>query len=94
MIQSKMIYFNNEFEFTFEPIEETKYFDFWRLYYTAFSRAKNLLILTASERSGRGREPSRFFDFVYDVLPNWRNFDTEIACISYDKALRAGNFYY
>ena len=70
---------------SFEPIEETKYFDFWRLYYTAFSRAKNLLILTASERSGRGREPSRFFDFVYDVLPNWRNFDTEIACISYDK---------
>jgi DNA helicase-2/ATP-dependent DNA helicase PcrA len=32
----------------FEPFENIKYYDFWRLYYTAFSRAQNLLVLTAS----------------------------------------------
>ena len=33
----------------FEPYDQTKYFDFWRLYYTAFSRAQNLLVLTCDE---------------------------------------------
>ena len=33
----------------FEPYEVTKFFDFWRLYYTAFSRAQDLLILTCNE---------------------------------------------
>lgn len=69
----------------FEPLDETKYYDFWRLYYTAFSRAKNLLVLTASEKSGRGREPSRYFDFIYEGLRDWKEFDTELACIKYDK---------
>ena len=31
---------------SFEPLESTKFFDFWRLYYTAYSRAQNLLVLT------------------------------------------------
>ncbi len=69
---------------TFEPLEDTKFFDFWRLFYTGFSRAKNLLVLTASERSGRGREPSSFFDFIYNPLPDWKGNDTELACIDYD----------
>lgn len=30
----------------YESLSETKYFDFWRLYYTAFSRAESLLVLT------------------------------------------------
>ena len=30
----------------FEPMSDIKYFDFWRLYYTAFSRAQNLLVLS------------------------------------------------
>jgi DNA helicase-2/ATP-dependent DNA helicase PcrA len=33
----------------YEPYDQTKYFDFWRLYYTAFSRAQDLLVLTCNE---------------------------------------------
>ena len=35
----------------FEPYSDIKYFDFWRLYYTAFSRAKDVLILACGGRS-------------------------------------------
>lgn len=31
----------------YEPEEDIAYFDFWRLYYTAFSRAQNLLVLAS-----------------------------------------------
>ena len=34
----------------FEPMEKTKLFDFRRLYYTAYSRAQNLLVLSCPER--------------------------------------------
>ncbi|MBP3674133.1 MAG: UvrD-helicase domain-containing protein [Oscillospiraceae bacterium] len=36
----------------FEPREQISTFDFWRTYYTAFSRAQNLLVLTAREDTG------------------------------------------
>ena len=42
----------------FEPYEVTKFFDFWRLYYTAFSRAQDLLVLTCDENK---RTPSKYF---------------------------------
>jgi len=50
----------------FEPNELTKYFDFWRLYYTAFSRAQDLLILTCNEDK---RTPSMYFREIYEELP-------------------------
>lgn len=57
----------------FEPIERIKYFDFWRLYYTAFSRAQNLLVLMTAERyKGHGQAPSRYFHDLYQALPTWR----------------------
>jgi DNA helicase-2/ATP-dependent DNA helicase PcrA len=56
----------------FEPLEHTKDFDFRRLYYTAFSRAQNLLVLTCLEKHGRGRSPSKYFAEYYDALPSWR----------------------
>lgn len=61
----------------FEPVDLIKYFDFWRLYYTAFSRAQNLLILTCKEKSGRGQEPSKYFKGIYEKLPYYYddNFD-------------------
>ncbi len=37
----------------FEPLADIKFFDFWRLYYTAFSRAQNLLVLAAKKRDGK-----------------------------------------
>ncbi len=49
----------------FEPYEMTKYFDYWRLYYTAFSRAQDLLVLTCNEDK---RTPSMYFREVYEDL--------------------------
>lgn len=50
----------------FEPLDRIKYFDFWRLYYTAFSRAKDYLILTsASDKETQGK----CFDGIYEELP-------------------------
>ncbi len=52
----------------FEPIEDIKYFDFWRLYYTAFSRAQDLLVLSAKD------ECSRYFGGIMSSLPDIRAF--------------------
>lgn len=58
---------------TFEPLEETKHFDFNRLFYTAYSRAQNLLVLSCAEKKGRGRCPSKYFADYYGELPSWRD---------------------
>ena len=57
----------------FEPLEETKNYDFWRLFYTAFSRAQNLLLLTCQEKTTGKRVPSKYFKPVYDQVCTWRN---------------------
>ena len=49
----------------YEPYDQTKYFDFWRLYYTAFSRAQDLLVLTCNENK---RTPSLYFEDLYKEL--------------------------
>lgn len=49
----------------FEPYDEMKFFDFWRLYYTAYSRAQDLLILTCDENK---RTPSKYFTDLYSEL--------------------------
>lgn len=56
----------------FEPYESIKYYDFWRVFYTAFSRAQSLLVLTADEGGrGLGREPSKYFEQVYNEVPEY-----------------------
>jgi DNA helicase-2/ATP-dependent DNA helicase PcrA len=57
----------------FEPLDLTKHFDFRRLFYTAFSRAQNLLVLTCQEKNGRGQTPSKYFLDCYRSLPTWRD---------------------
>ncbi|QFZ91275.2 ATP-dependent DNA helicase [Synechococcus elongatus PCC 11802] len=57
----------------FEPLELTKFFDFRRLFYTAFSRAQNLLVLTCLEKQGRGQTPFKHFLDFYRELPYWRD---------------------
>ncbi len=57
----------------YEPIEQTKYYDFWRLYYTAFSRAQNLLVLAGHEHSGPSALPSHEFRDIWDSTPSWRS---------------------
>lgn len=56
----------------YEPLEQTKYFDFRRLYYTAFSRAQNLLVLACQEKQGRGLAPSKYFAEHFRGLPSWQ----------------------
>ena len=55
----------------FEPLDKIKFYDFWRLYYTAFSRAQNLLVLTCDEKEGRGKRPSKYFEWIYKKLPDF-----------------------
>lgn len=62
MLQIESHYFKRP---AFEPYDQTKYFDFWRLYYTAFSRAQDLLILTCNEDK---RTPSNYFREQYSEL--------------------------
>lgn len=59
----------------FEPVDRIKGFDFWRLFYTAFSRAQNLLVLAAQEKQGRGKSPSKYFERLFYQLPSWRAVD-------------------
>ncbi|RMS94038.1 MULTISPECIES: ATP-dependent helicase [Pseudomonas syringae group] len=66
----------------FEPLESIKNFDFWRLFYTAFSRAQNLLVLASQEKKGRGRSPSKYFERLFYELPSWR--DVDLAALSYE----------
>jgi len=66
----------------FEPLALTKFYDFWRLYYTAFSRPQNLLgLITREERNkpkknqsvGDLKIPREYFRPVYSKLPGWRS---------------------
>ena len=60
----------------YEPYDDMKYFDFWRLYYTAFSRAQDLLVLTCDETD---KCPSGYFRDLYDELPNARSKEFNIS---------------
>lgn len=66
----------------FEPLDRIKNFDFWRLYYTAFSRAQNLLVLAAQEKQGRGKSPSKYFERLFYELPIWR--DVDFSALTFD----------
>lgn len=66
----------------FEPYDAIKYYDFWRIFYTAFSRAQKLLVLTADEGGkGNGKEPSKYFEDVYNLLPDYWNTDIDYSKI-------------
>jgi DNA helicase-2/ATP-dependent DNA helicase PcrA len=66
----------------FEPYDIIKYFDFWRLYYTAFSRAQNLLVLTAN---GSGRDPNKNFRELYIKQPEWDFPDVNLKLLDFEK---------
>ncbi len=69
----------------FEPLDRIKFFDFKRLYYTAFSRAQNLLVLATEERTGRGRSPSKYFADIWELLPSWRDEVFRPGLIEFDE---------
>ena len=64
----------------FEPYDQTKFFDFWRLYYTAFSRAQDLLVLTCNEDK---RTPSKYFKEAYEELPDAESAEFNISEFSF-----------
>ena len=64
MVEIEEKYFHRP---AFEPYDKTKFFDFWRLYYTAFSRAQDLLVLTCNKDN---RTPSLYFREIYEELPS------------------------
>ncbi len=62
----------------YEPYDQIKYFDIWRKYYTAFSRAQDLLVLTCYEKKSNGEKnaPGGYFKKLYNSLPD--EFDNNI----------------
>ncbi len=75
----------------FEPEDQIKFFDFWRLFYVAFSRAQDLLILTCNETPNT---PSRYFEKCYNKLADAdENFDSESIEISPLKDSGTKNIY-
>jgi DNA helicase-2/ATP-dependent DNA helicase PcrA len=66
----------------FEPLDHIKNFDFWRLFYTAFSRAQNLLVLAAQVKHGRGKSPSKYFERLFNELPSWR--DVDLSAVTFE----------
>jgi DNA helicase-2/ATP-dependent DNA helicase PcrA len=66
----------------FEPLDHIKNFDFWRLFYTAFSRAQNLLVMAAQEKQGRGKSPSKYFERLFYELPSWR--DVDLSALTFE----------
>jgi DNA helicase II / ATP-dependent DNA helicase PcrA len=68
----------------FEPVERIKFFDFRRLYYTAFSRPQNLLVLACQEIKGQGRTPSAYFADYFNSLPDWRDLTVDLSAVPLD----------
>ena len=81
----------------FEPLEYTKYFDFMRLYYTAYSRAQNVLVLTCQEenRKGKKKVPTKWFADFYAKLPSWEDasFDMSKLELEHVKPVNLKNEY-
>lgn len=60
----------------FEPTDRIKYFDFWRRYYVAYSRAEELLILTTPIRArGAWPMPGKMFKEAFNELEDYYDHD-------------------
>jgi len=71
----------------FEREEDRKFFDYWRLYYTAFSRAQNLLVLACCERDKWGQHPPAPGAYLSEVYYDEK--DEELPLPDYeDKGVR------
>lgn len=69
----------------FEPKSKIDIYDFYRLYYTGFSRAKNLLALTCIESQGDYKVPKPIFKKVYDELNDIRSENFKYHRLEIDK---------
>lgn len=79
-----------------EPLDRVKFFDFWRLYYTAFSRAQNLLVLTGIDNENsrvekERKSPSKYFDSVYENVVDYTELFKKDAPDIYLDDVKASN---
>ena len=78
----------------FEPIDRIKTFDFWRLFYTAFSRSQNMLVLSCQENTPQGKGqrnvPSQYFAPVYAPLKDWRGLEFDPNAVELTE-IKVGN---
>lgn len=63
----------------YEPKDEIKYYDFWRLYYTAFSRAESLLVLT------NYKKPNKYFLDHTNKLESYDSPDFDVTKFDFEK---------
>lgn len=56
----------------FEELDMMKIYDFWRLYYVAFSRAQSLLVMLCDK--SKSNEPSKYFECIYEDIPSETDF--------------------
>jgi DNA helicase-2/ATP-dependent DNA helicase PcrA len=70
----------------FEPMADIKFFDFWRLYYTAFSSAQNLLVLATK------KSDSKYFGEYLNRLPDFHEFRETVPFMDV-KAIRYKHVY-
>lgn len=66
----------------FEPENKVPYFDFWRLYYTAFSRAKNLLVLISKDND---IQSSSVFSSYFESVPKFNSNEFSLAKVEIEK---------
>jgi len=66
----------------FEPYDRIKYFDFWRLYYTAYSRAQNLLVLISAETRG---DPNKYFKNQFNAAYSVCSHEIDITKLEFEK---------
>ena len=60
----------------FEDAKKIPLYDLWRLFYTAFSRAQNLLVLTGKETTFQKYPlPSKYLKSMYETTIPWRDVD-------------------
>ena len=63
----------------YEPSNQTKYFDYWRKFYTAFSRAQDLLVLSHHYTI----RPNSYIRDLYEPLKNYDSSDVDLSCFDF-----------
>lgn len=72
-----------------EPSERMKDFDFKRLFYTAFSRAQNLLVLSSSKFTKAGKATSKYFEEYFNDLPSFYDCEDSVYQIDFETIKRS-----
>lgn len=74
----------------FEPKNDIKYFDFWRRYYVAFSRAEELLVLTTPiKSSGHSQMPSKYFATAWTEVVDYKQKEWSFEEFNFDQVKKS-----